>query len=176
MGRGKVEMKRIDNDASRGVTFSKLRAGLLKKAHELAVLCDAHLGVIVFSSNGKLFDYCSPHTSWSELIQRYESSSTSSSTSDIQLQQIPAEIERLRQERDHLEASLRRLTGEDLSSLATDEELDDLEQQLQSVLGKVRQREDELLTEQLDETRQKVQILEDQNSFLRHMFDEEDYY
>lgn len=63
MGRGKVEMKRIDNDASRGVTFSKLRAGLLKKAHELAVLCDAHLGVIVFSSNGKLFDYCSPHTS-----------------------------------------------------------------------------------------------------------------
>ncbi|PNT75414.1 hypothetical protein BRADI_1g32208v3 [Brachypodium distachyon] len=33
--------------------------------------------------------------------------------------------------------------------------------------------QDELLTEQLDETRQKVQILEDQNSFLRHMMNED---
>jgi hypothetical protein len=49
MGRGKVELKRIDNRVSRQVTFSKRRQGLLKKAHELAVLCDVDVGVVVFS-------------------------------------------------------------------------------------------------------------------------------
>ncbi|TXG55895.1 hypothetical protein EZV62_017208 [Acer yangbiense] len=41
MGRGKIEIKRIENANSRQVTFSKRRAGLLKKAQELAILCDA---------------------------------------------------------------------------------------------------------------------------------------
>ncbi|KAI3458217.1 hypothetical protein Pfo_014880 [Paulownia fortunei] len=41
MVRGKVQMKRIENASSRQVTFSKRRNGLLKKAYELSVLCDA---------------------------------------------------------------------------------------------------------------------------------------
>ncbi|KAJ1260292.1 hypothetical protein BS78_10G221100 [Paspalum vaginatum] len=72
MGRGKVEMKRIENRVSRQVTFSKRRKGLLKKAHELAVLCDADVGVIVFSERGKLFHYHSPPGSLMDLIRRYE--------------------------------------------------------------------------------------------------------
>lgn len=59
MGRGKVEIKKIENASSRQVTFSKRRGGLLKKAHELAVLCDAEVGLILFSSTGKLFEYVS---------------------------------------------------------------------------------------------------------------------
>ncbi|XP_040381312.1 MADS-box transcription factor 30-like [Oryza brachyantha] len=59
MGRGKVELKRIENATSRQVSFSKRRGGLLKKARELAVLCDAQVGVIIFSGRGKLFDFCS---------------------------------------------------------------------------------------------------------------------
>lgn len=59
MGRGKVEIKKIENTTSRQVTFSKRRGGLLKKAHELAVLCDAEVGLVVFSSTGKLFEYAS---------------------------------------------------------------------------------------------------------------------
>ena len=62
MVRGKTEMKRIENATSRQVTFSKRRKGLLKKAHELAVLCDADVGVVVFSERGKLFEYTSPPT------------------------------------------------------------------------------------------------------------------
>ncbi|KAJ0570608.1 putative transcription factor MADS-type1 family [Helianthus annuus] len=57
MGRGKIEVKRIENNTSRQVTFSKRRTGLIKKTHELSVLCDAQIGLIVFSSKGKLYEY-----------------------------------------------------------------------------------------------------------------------
>ena len=57
MGRGKIEIKRIDNATSRQVTFSKRRSGLFKKAKELAILCDAEVGLIVFSGTGRLYDF-----------------------------------------------------------------------------------------------------------------------
>lgn len=57
MGRGKIVIRRIDDSTSRQVTFSKRRNGLLKKARELAILCDAEVGVIIFSSTGKLYDF-----------------------------------------------------------------------------------------------------------------------
>ncbi|KAK3032534.1 hypothetical protein RJ639_036773 [Escallonia herrerae] len=57
MGRGRVQLKRIENKISRQVTFSKRRPGLLKKAHEISVLCDAEVALIVFSTKGKLFEY-----------------------------------------------------------------------------------------------------------------------
>ncbi|KAI4321098.1 hypothetical protein MLD38_034519 [Melastoma candidum] len=59
MGRGKIVIRRIDDSTSRQVTFSKRRTGLLKKAKELAILCDAEVGVVVFSSTGKLYDFSS---------------------------------------------------------------------------------------------------------------------
>jgi len=59
MGRGKIVIKRIDNSTSRQVTFSKRRNGLLKKARELSILCDAEVGLIVFSSTGRLYDFAS---------------------------------------------------------------------------------------------------------------------
>ncbi|KAL4186922.1 hypothetical protein AMTRI_Chr09g16260 [Amborella trichopoda] len=57
MGRGRVELKRIENKINRQVTFSKRRNGLLKKAYELSVLCDAEVGLIIFSSRGKLYEF-----------------------------------------------------------------------------------------------------------------------
>lgn len=59
MGRGKIEIKRIENANSRQVTFSKRRNGLLKKAQELSILCDAEVAVIIFSNTGKLFEFSS---------------------------------------------------------------------------------------------------------------------
>ncbi|KAG6483049.1 hypothetical protein ZIOFF_059689 [Zingiber officinale] len=59
MVRGKTQMRRIENAASRQVTFSKRRNGLLKKAHELSVLCDAEVALIVFSARGKLYEFAS---------------------------------------------------------------------------------------------------------------------
>ena len=57
MGRGKIEIKRIENTTSRQVTFCKRRNGLLKKAYELSVLCDAEVALVVFSSRGRLYEY-----------------------------------------------------------------------------------------------------------------------
>lgn len=57
MGRGKILIKRIDNTTSRQVTFSKRRSGLLKKARELSILCDAVVGLIVFSCTGRLYEF-----------------------------------------------------------------------------------------------------------------------
>ncbi|KAG1347753.1 putative Developmental protein SEPALLATA 1 [Cocos nucifera] len=59
MGRGRVELKRIENKINRQVTFAKRRNGLLKKAYELSVLCDAEVALIIFSSRGRLFEFCS---------------------------------------------------------------------------------------------------------------------
>jgi SRF-type transcription factor (DNA-binding and dimerisation domain) len=59
MGRGRVVLKRIENKISRQVTFSKRRNGLLKKAYELSVLCDAEVALIIFSNRDKLFEFCS---------------------------------------------------------------------------------------------------------------------
>ncbi|PWN39910.1 PfSAH1, partial [Ceraceosorus guamensis] len=54
MGRKKIRIQRIDDDRNRSVTYLKRKAGLMKKAHELAVLTDSEVAVIVFSHNGKL--------------------------------------------------------------------------------------------------------------------------
>ncbi|MFQ6635774.1 hypothetical protein Gotur_010387, partial [Gossypium turneri] len=59
MSRGKIEIKKIENLNSRQVTFSKRRNGLLKKAKELSILCDAEVGVIIFSSTGKVYQWSS---------------------------------------------------------------------------------------------------------------------
>jgi len=59
MGRGKIVIRRIDNSTSRQVTFSKRRTGLLKKARELSILCDAEVGVIIFSSTSRLHEFSS---------------------------------------------------------------------------------------------------------------------
>nr|KYP52919.1 MADS-box protein FLOWERING LOCUS C [Cajanus cajan] len=58
MGKKKVEIKRIENKSARQITFSKRRNGLMKKARELSVLCDAQVAVVIFSSTGKLFELC----------------------------------------------------------------------------------------------------------------------
>ncbi|XP_023876505.2 MADS-box protein SOC1 [Quercus suber] len=57
MGRGKIEIKGIENTTNRQVTFCKRRNGLLKKAYELSILCEAEVALIIFSSRGRLYEY-----------------------------------------------------------------------------------------------------------------------
>ncbi|XP_062221278.1 MADS-box protein ZMM17-like [Phragmites australis] len=171
MGRGKIEIKRIENATNRQVTFSKRRGGLLKKANELAVLCDARVGVVIFSSTGKMFEYCSPTCSLRELIEQYQHATNSHFEEINHDQQIFVEMTRMRNEVDKLETGIKRYTGDDLSSL-TLADVNDLEQQLEFSVTKVRARKHQLLNQQLDNLRRKEHILEDQNSFLYRMINE----
>ncbi|KAL6201238.1 hypothetical protein ACLB2K_024953 [Fragaria x ananassa] len=61
MGRRKIEMKRVMDNNSRQVTFSKRRTGLFKKAHEIATLCGAEVAIVVFSPGGKPFSFGHPN-------------------------------------------------------------------------------------------------------------------
>ncbi|KAI3522149.1 hypothetical protein L1887_11629 [Cichorium endivia] len=85
MERRKLEMNRIDDKNSRQVTFSKRRAGLIKKARHLSVLCDVDVAVVVFSSPGKLYEYCSSGTdSVGHMLSRYQKSSLEAEKRSIQ--------------------------------------------------------------------------------------------
>ncbi|RVW91646.1 MADS-box protein FBP24 [Vitis vinifera] len=72
MGRGKITIKKIEDKTVRQITFSKRRAGLLKKTHELSVLCDAQIGLIIFSNTGKMFEYCSNSSRMEQIVERYQ--------------------------------------------------------------------------------------------------------
>jgi hypothetical protein len=71
MGRKKVVLKRIEDKSSRQVTFSKRRNGLMKKARELSILCDVQVALIVFSSRGKLYEFCSGNRQRAFLFSLY---------------------------------------------------------------------------------------------------------
>lgn len=59
-GRQKIEMKKIENEDDRLITFSKRRSGIYKKASELTTLCGAEVGMVVFSPGGKPFSFGHP--------------------------------------------------------------------------------------------------------------------
>lgn len=54
MGRVKLAIKKIETTVGKQVTYSKRKAGLEKKAKELATLCDIDLLLLLFSPAGKL--------------------------------------------------------------------------------------------------------------------------
>ncbi|PKA48020.1 MADS-box transcription factor 6 [Apostasia shenzhenica] len=142
MGRGRVELKRIENKINRQVTFSKRRNGLLKKAYELSVLCDAEVALIVFSSRGKLYEFGSAGST-SKTLERYQSCCyNSQATNNVvarDTQNWYQEVTKLKAKFESLQRSHRHLLGEDLGPLSV-KELQQLERQLESALSQARQR------------------------------------
>ncbi|XP_047051960.1 agamous-like MADS-box protein AGL23 [Lolium rigidum] len=59
-GRQRRELRRVEDKEARQVTFSKRKAGLWKKASELALLCHARVAVVVVSEAGRAFAFGSP--------------------------------------------------------------------------------------------------------------------
>ncbi|KAL4199999.1 hypothetical protein AMTRI_Chr03g147530 [Amborella trichopoda] len=140
MGRGKIEIKRIEDRTNRQVTFSKRRTGLLKKAHERSILCDAQLGLIVFSSSGKMYEYSNPPSSMSSIIERYQGMSSSYIPEYPNVyndERMCWDMRALKLENDRLEANLKTLRAEDLSNLDSDQ-LQQVEEQLECSLSRVR--------------------------------------
>ena len=68
-GRQKIEIKKMSNESSLQVTFSKRRSGLFKKASELCTLCGAYVSLIIFSPSEKVFSFGHPNVE--TVIDRY---------------------------------------------------------------------------------------------------------
>ncbi|GLJ27195.1 hypothetical protein SUGI_0533050 [Cryptomeria japonica] len=129
MVRGKVHLKKIENPVHRRVTFSKRKAGLLKKATELSVLCEAEVGLIIFSPTGKLFEYGCP--SMNRIIGTYQRnfSSVGDTIELPNIEKLHLEVENLQKRMTHLEKSCKHMIGEDLE-LLNFKELQRLEKQV----------------------------------------------
>ncbi|KAF5952965.1 hypothetical protein HYC85_010909 [Camellia sinensis] len=168
MVRGKTQMRRIENATSRQVTFSKRRNGLLKKAFELSVLCDAEVALIVFSPRGKLYEFAS--SSMQETVQRYQKH-----TKDVQsnnallvehnMQHLKNEAADMSKKIELLEAAKRKLLGECLGS-CTIEELQQIEQQLERSVSTVRARKMQVFQEHIAQLKEKEKILAAENAVL----------
>ncbi|KAK6131003.1 hypothetical protein DH2020_035256 [Rehmannia glutinosa] len=72
MARGKIQIKKIENQTNRQVTYSKRRNGLFKKAHELTVLCDAKVSILMISTTQKLHEYISPTITTKQMFDQYQ--------------------------------------------------------------------------------------------------------
>ncbi|PON32793.1 Transcription factor, partial [Parasponia andersonii] len=139
MGRGRVELKRIENKINRQVTFAKRRNGLLKKAYELSVLCDAEVSLIIFSNRGKLYEFCSGSSMLKTLekYQKYSYGALEASQPVNDSQSSYQEYLKLKARVEVLQRSQRNLLGEDLGPLNS-KELEQLENQLETSLRHIR--------------------------------------
>ncbi|NP_001290521.1 MADS-box transcription factor 14 [Elaeis guineensis] len=168
MGRGRVQLRRIENKINRQVTFSKRRSGLLKKAHEISVLCDAEVALIIFSTKGKLYEYATD-SCMERILERYErytyaEKALISSGPELQGNWCH-EFGKLKAKVEALQKSQRHLMGEQLEPLNL-KELQQLEQQLESSLKHIRTRKCQLMFESISELQKKEKSLQEQNKML----------
>ncbi|KAK3133781.1 hypothetical protein QOZ80_6AG0540920 [Eleusine coracana subsp. coracana] len=176
MGRGRVELKRIENKINRQVTFAKRRNGLLKKAYELSVLCDAEVALIIFSNRGKLYEFCSGQ-SMTKSLERYQQSSYGGPDTAVQnkenelVQSSRNEYLKLKARVENLQRTQRNLLGEDLGTLGV-KELEQLEKQLDSSLRHIRSTRTQHMLDQLTDLQRREQMLCEANKCLRRKLEE----
>ncbi|WOH09805.1 hypothetical protein DCAR_0729264 [Daucus carota subsp. sativus] len=168
MGRGRVELKRIENKINRQVTFAKRRNGLLKKAYELSVLCDAEVALIIFSNRGKLYEFCST-SNMLKTLERYQNCShgtleVNRTAKDLE-QNSYREYLKLKGKYDSLQQYQRHLLGEDLGPLNI-KDLEHLELQLDESLMHIRSTKTQNMLDQLSELQNKERILLETNTAL----------
>ncbi|KAI9174920.1 hypothetical protein LWI28_024582 [Acer negundo] len=173
MGRGRVELKRIENKINRQVTFAKRRNGLLKKAYELSILCDAEVALIIFSNRGKLYEFCSS-PSMVKTIERYQRCSYGALEASRPINETQSSYQeylKLKTTVEVLQRSQRNLLGEDLGPLNT-KELEQLENQLETSLKHIRSTKTQFMLDQLADLHKREQMLLEANKALRRKMEE----
>ncbi|CAJ2647402.1 MADS-box protein SVP-like [Trifolium pratense] len=171
MAREKIQIKKIENATARQVTFSKRRRGLVKKAEELSVLCDADVALIIFSSTGKLFEYS--NLSMREILERHHLHSKNLAKMEepsLELQLVEnSNCTRLSKEISEKSHQLRQMRGEDLEGLNV-EELQQLERSLEIGLSRVIENKGEKIMMEINDLQRKGrQLMEENNRLKQHV-------
>ncbi|CAI9110874.1 OLC1v1010966C1 [Oldenlandia corymbosa var. corymbosa] len=138
MGRGKIEIKKIENSTNRQVTYSKRRNGIFKKAHELSVLCDAKVSLIMLSGTKKFHEYTSPSTTTKKVIDEYQSI-TGIDLWNTHYQKMQAHLRRLKDVNNKLRTEIRQRMGEDLKDLSW-EQMYNLKENMHEAIALIRER------------------------------------
>ncbi|GLT82694.1 hypothetical protein SLE2022_010520 [Rubroshorea leprosula] len=164
MGRGKIEIKKIENTTNRQVTYSKRRNGIFKKAQELTVLCDAKVSLIMFSSTGKLHEFISPTITTKTFFDEYQK------TAWVDLwgshyEKMQENYRRLKEINNKLRREIRQRMGEDLNGMKI-KELQALEEKMTSSLDLIRERKCRVIKTQSETYRKKVRSLEQRHGNL----------
>ncbi|CCG84207.1 protein of unknown function [Taphrina deformans PYCC 5710] len=73
MGRKKIQIKAINDEKVRKVTFNRRRNGILKKAYELSILCDTQVVVLMYDQKQMCHVYSSEEgtNSHANLMEKY---------------------------------------------------------------------------------------------------------
>ncbi|KAJ1689513.1 hypothetical protein LUZ63_013668 [Rhynchospora breviuscula] len=149
MGRGKAEIKRIENSTQRQSTFYKRRDGLFKKAKELSVLCDVDLLLLLFSSSGKIYEYHAPSVpSVKEFVQRYEAATQTIFFRDHRMER---DAERANMEKlcELMEKQIRIMTVDERENY-TVPSLEVLERNLETAMERVRKEMEHKIDEEMN--------------------------
>ncbi|KAI3838709.1 hypothetical protein MKX03_035548 [Papaver bracteatum] len=160
MGRAKIEIKYIEKTPNRQATYSKRRSGIMKKAHELTVRCDAQICVIMFSNTGKLHEYVSPSTTLKEFVDRYQRE-TCRDLWEAEHEALEEELQTQQEIGCRLKKEIRQRTGQDDLSELSIEELGSLEKDLAGSLKILRERKEHVFTSRTNIFRRKVRCLEE---------------
>ncbi|XP_061369043.1 agamous-like MADS-box protein AGL12 [Gastrolobium bilobum] len=165
MARGRVQLKRIENSVHRQVTFCKRRAGLLKKAKELSVLCDAEIGLVIFSAHGKLYELATKGT-MQGLIERYMKFTRPEAVPEALPLDAKEETHILKQEIETLQKGIRYLLGGGIGTMTIDE-LQVVEKNLEIWIYQIRSMKMNIMLQEIQALRDKEGTLKAANKYLQ---------
>ncbi|XP_023635899.1 MADS-box protein FLOWERING LOCUS C [Capsella rubella] len=160
MGRKKLEIKRIENKSSRQVTFSKRRNGLIEKARQLSVLCDASVALLVVSASGKLYSFSSGDN-LVKILDRYGKQHADG------LKALDLQSKSLNYGSHHelLDLVESKLVESNVSNVSVDS-LVQLEEHLETALSVTRAKKTELMLKLVENLKEKEKLLKEENQVL----------
>ncbi|KAL0874642.1 hypothetical protein Bca101_024347 [Brassica carinata] len=159
MGRKKLEIKRIENKSSRQVTFSKRRNGLIEKARQLSVLCDASVALLVVSASGKLYNFSSGDN-LVKILDQYGKQHAD----DLEALDLQSKALKYGSHDELLELVESKLVESNLD--VSVESLVQLEDHLETSLSVTRARKTELMLKLVDSLKEKEKLLKEENQGL----------
>ncbi|XP_057776988.1 MADS-box protein FLOWERING LOCUS C-like [Salvia miltiorrhiza] len=167
MGRRKLEIKRIEDNNARQMSFTKRRNGLLKKAKELAVLCDVDVAAIVVSSRGKLYQYSS-NNNLTEILQRHQNQVEIESASNgvVETQEHNNKYADALSNTELLQIVDKELGGDQCGEQLSVIDLINLEKQFQEALIQTRSTKTHLLLDSISSLHEKEKMLGEEKKGL----------